>query len=236
MSMTADGMADVVFAVELFASKERVSLDDPKFVEIRKHYRVVERFDPVRAVYTYSVGETKNIEELYKVFQKVKELQFMDAEVHQLKIEKLMDLSTLDFASLQDLDHTKLRTNAIHFAFKSAELGEGSDAVLEQLTGLLRQHPELELVIEAHTDDIGSTGYNIELSQQRAQNVQAYLEAQGVSGDRLVPIGHGKNQPIASNRTEEGRSLNRRVEFRMTVKGDRQQAGDPRSASALPGR
>lgn len=222
LGMSSDEMADVAFSVELFASKDRVSLDDPKFTEIKKLYRVVERFDPERGVYTYSVGEAKNMEELYEVFKKVKELQFMDAEVHMLQIEKLMDLSKLDFASVQELNHAKLRTNAIHFAFKSAEMGEGSEPVLQQIVGLLRQHPEVQLVIEAHTDDIGSRAYNIDLSQQRAQSVQAYLQQNGIATDRLIPVGHGKNQPIASNKTEEGRSQNRRVEFRMTVKGEQQ--------------
>lgn len=222
LGMSSDELSDVAFAVELFASKERVSLDDPKFVEIKKHYRVVERFDPERGVYTYSVGEAKNVEELYEVFKKVKELQFLDAEVHMLQIEKLMDLSKLDFASVQELNHAKLRTNAIHFAYKSSDLGEGSEPVLEQVLELLKQHPELQLVIEAHTDDVGSRAYNIDLSQKRAQSVEAFLLANGVSTDRLIPIGHGKNQPIASNKTEEGRSLNRRVEFRVTVKDEQQ--------------
>jgi len=83
----------------------------------------------------------------------------------------------------------------------------------------------LQLVIEAHTDDIGSRQYNIELSQQRAASVVEYLAGQQVADERLLPIGHGKNQPIASNKTEEGRSLNRRVEFRMVVKGDAPKAG-----------
>jgi outer membrane protein OmpA-like peptidoglycan-associated protein len=222
LGMSSDELSDVAFAVELFASKDRVSLDDPKFIEIKKHYRVVERFDPERGVYTYSVGEAKNVEELYEVFKKVKELQFLDAEVHMLQIEKLMDLSTLDFASVQELNHAKLRTNAIHFAFKSADLGDGSEPVLEQVLDLLRQHPELQLVIEAHTDDVGSRAYNVDLSQKRAQTVESYLLANGISTDRLIPIGHGKNQPIASNKTEEGRSQNRRVEFRMTVKDEQQ--------------
>jgi OOP family OmpA-OmpF porin len=222
LGMSTDEMADVAFAVELFASKERISLDDPTFTEIKKLYRVVERFDPERGVYTYSVGDTKNMEELYEVFKKVKDLQFMDAEVHVLRIEKLMDLSTLDFASVQELNHAKLRTNAIHFEFKSAVLGEGSEPVMEQILGLLRQHPEVQLVIEAHTDDIGSTAFNIDLSQHRAQNVEAYLLQRGIASERLIPVGHGKNQPIASNKTEEGRSQNRRVEFRMTVKGEQQ--------------
>jgi outer membrane protein OmpA-like peptidoglycan-associated protein len=220
--LEADGFADATFSVELFASKERVSLDDPKFTEVRKLYRVVEHFDPERGVYTYSVGETSDMDELYKIFKKVKELQFLDAEVHQLQEEKLIDLSRLDFTSIEELNHSKVSTNAIHFAYNSAELETGTNEVLEQLIGLLRQHPELKLIIEAHTDDVGSRSYNFDLSQQRAQTVRAYLEAHDISADRLLPIGHGKNQPIASNKTEEGRSQNRRVEFRMTVNDDQQ--------------
>lgn len=217
-----DNVGDAMFAIELFTSKDRVSLDDPRFAEIRKFYRVVEHFDPKRGVYSYSVGGTGDMKELYKVFQKVKELQFMEAEVFRLKDEKLIDLSELNLTALQELDDSKLRTNAIHFAYKSADLDETSMPVLEQITGLLQQHPGLTLVIEAHTDDIGSTAYNLDLSQQRAQSVVKHLVQQGVDGDRLRPIGHGKNQPLASNKTEEGRGQNRRVEFRMTVRGEEQ--------------
>lgn len=222
LGMTGDAMGDVAFAVELFATKERMSLDDPKFSEIKKSYRVVERFDPARGMYTYSVGEAKNMDELYEVFKKVKELQFLDAEVHVLHVDKLMDLSKIDFASVQELHHTRLRTNAIHFAYKSADLQDDSGQTLEQVLSLMRQYPELQLVIEAHTDNVGGGSYNLELSQQRAQRVEAFLISNGIAADRLVPIGHGKNQPIASNKTEEGRSMNRRVEFRLTVKDEHQ--------------
>lgn len=218
-SIEGDALTEVTFSVQLFASKERMDLDDPRFAQIRKLYRVVERFDPETKMYTYSVGETSSVEELYQVFRKVKELQFMDAEVFALRVEKLMDMSQLDLASLEDLNYKKLRTNAIHFAYKSAALEPGSEVVLEQVTDLLRQHPEVQLVIEAHTDDIGGRKYNIGLSQERALAVATYLVEHDVDPSRLVPIGHGKNQPIASNKTEEGRSQNRRVEFRMTVHG-----------------
>lgn len=216
-SLEGEQLTDVVFSVQLFASKERVDLDDPRFMEVRKHYRVVERYDPALGVYTYSVGETKSAAELYQVFKKVKELQFLDAEVFALRIEQLMDLSELDLARVEDLNHKKLRTNAIHFAFNRSDLEERSEVVLEQIEGVLRQYPELNLVIEAHTDDIGSRQVNIVLSQERAMAVVHYLVEHGVDASRLVPIGHGKNQPIASNKNEEGRSLNRRVEFRMIV-------------------
>ncbi|MCC6938851.1 MAG: OmpA family protein [Flavobacteriales bacterium] len=223
--LEGEALTDVVFSVQLFASKERIDLDDARFIAIKKQFRVIERFDPELGVYTYSVGETKNVDELYQVFRKVKELQFLDAEVFAIREEKLMDLSQLNLSALEDLNHKKLRTSAIHFAYKSAALEPGSEVVLDQITGLMRQHPELQLVIEAHTDDIGSRQYNIELSQQRAASVVEYLAGQQVADERLLPIGHGKNQPIASNKTEEGRSLNRRVEFRMVVKGDAPKAG-----------
>lgn len=224
MSMAMDELSDATFSVELFASTKRVDLDDPRFTEVRKLYRVVERFDPERGLYTYSVGETKDLEALYKVYQKVRELQFMDAEVYQLQMEKLKDLSELDMSSLKDLNNTKFRTSAIHFDFKSAVLDTSSFQILEHVTTLLAQHPELQLVIEAHTDDIGSMSYNLDLSQQRASSVRQFLEMSGIEGTRLVPIGHGKNQPIASNKTENGRQENRRVEFRLTTKGQEQAA------------
>ncbi|MBL7983337.1 MAG: OmpA family protein [Flavobacteriales bacterium] len=225
-------LADVNFSVILFASKERVSLEDPRFIEVRKLYRIVERFDPIRAEYTYGVGDTKNIEELYQVYRKVKELQFMDAEVFGLQVEQLMDLSKLDMASLEELAHSKLRTSAIHFAYKSATLEPGSEVVLDQVIATMRQHPELELVIEAHTDDVGGSAYNLDLSQKRAIAVVDHLFEHGIEPNRLTPVGHGKNQPIASNKTEAGRAQNRRVEFRMVVRTE-QAPGTPLLSGAM---
>ncbi|MBP6641991.1 MAG: OmpA family protein, partial [Flavobacteriales bacterium] len=65
---------------------------------------------------------------------------------------------------------------------------------------------------------VGSMSYNMDLSQERAASVRQFLEMSGIEGTRLLPIGHGKNQPIATNKTEDGRQLNRRVEFQLTTK------------------
>jgi outer membrane protein OmpA-like peptidoglycan-associated protein len=138
--------------------------------------------------------------------------------VFALRTEQLMDLSELDLATLDDLNHSKLRTSAIHFAYKSAVIEPGSESILDQIANTLRQYPELQLVIEAHTDDVGSRAYNMDLSQLRALSVLDHLFEAGIAPERMTPIGHGKNQPIASNRTEEGRAMNRRVEFRLVVK------------------
>jgi len=223
-ALASEDLTDVKFSVELFASKERISLDDPRFMEIRKFYRVVEQFDPKRGTYVYSVGETSDMEELYKIFQKVKELDFMDAEVHVLKEEKIIDLSELRTRQSKELDRSKLRVDNIHFAFKSAQLEESSWEVLDQIADLLSRYDDLQLVIEAHTDDIGSGAYNMELSQLRANSVVEHFIAKGFNADRFVAVGHGKNQPIASNRTEAGRSKNRRVEFRMSFEDPQERA------------
>jgi outer membrane protein OmpA-like peptidoglycan-associated protein len=217
-----DHLEDAMFAVQLFATRERISLDDPRFAAIRKFFPVTERFDPLTSTYIYLVGEAKGLDEVYAVFRKVKELQFLDAEVFVMEVEHLMDLSQLDLVSLEELNTKKLRTNAIHFAYKSAMLDSSSNPVLDQVNELLLQHKDLMLVIEAHTDDIGGRAYNVELSQQRARTVVEHLLSMGVEPERLIPIGHGKNQPIASNKSGEGRALNRRVEFRMVVRGEEQ--------------
>ena len=226
MEMATLDSEDATFAVELFASKNRVSLDDPRFLEIRKLYRVVERFDPERSMYTYSVGETNSMEELYEVFKKVRELEFMDAEVFALTEEKLVDMSQLQLASLEDLAHSKMITNSIQFGSGSSAIGPGSENVLMDITGLLRQHPQLQLVIEhiRITSAVINTRW---ISPERCRFRGRTPSGESVSNDRLMPIGHGENQPIASNRTEQERSQNRRVEFRMVVKGQEQATATP---------
>lgn len=216
-TLNSDGLPDELYSVELFASRDRVSLDDPRFLELTSLYRVVERYDPRRGVYTYSVGETKDLEELYEVFRKVKELNFLDAEVFVLQIEKLIDMSELEMAEVEELNNTKIRSHAIHFEFNSADLVDDSHVMLNRIKELMDQYPRLRLVVEAHTDDVGGPDYNMELSEARALSVISHLTRLGVASERLIPVGHGKNQPLANNGTEEGRSMNRRVEFRMTM-------------------
>ncbi len=227
-NMDGTELDDVTFSVELFASKERISLHDPRFLELSKLYRIREEFDPKRNGYVYSIGETSDLEELYRMFQKVKELDFMDAEVFAIQEEQLIDLSSLAGKRSEELNGSRIRLNNILFAYKSAAIEPGSEETLAQITALLRRHQSLDLVIEAHTDDIGGSAYNLELSQDRANSVVDHLVQQGIPAERFVAIGHGSDTPIASNKTPSGRSLNRRVEFRVTYRGQEEQALQPR--------
>jgi OOP family OmpA-OmpF porin len=71
-------------------------------------------------------------------------------------------------------------------------------------------------VIEGHTDSIGKDAYNQKLSERRALAVREYLAAQGIAESRMIPTGFGESQPVADNKTAEGRAENRRVVLRRT--------------------
>lgn len=83
---------------------------------------------------------------------------------------------------------------------------------LAKLSSFLKAYPERTLMIEGHTDNVGSEDSNLSLSQRRAESVRTYLLEQGVSSNRLGAYGKGESSPVASNDSTSGRALNRRVE------------------------
>jgi len=99
------------------------------------------------------------------------------------------------------------------FEVDRAELRPGARRELDKLVSALRDNPEFNLVIEGHTDSTGSAGYNLDLSERRANAVRGYLAANGISPDRLQTVGLGQEYPIASNNDAYGRQQNRRVEI-----------------------
>lgn len=103
----------------------------------------------------------------------------------------------------------------IFFDFDKATLRPESAAELDRLYKLLNDVPTLRIEISGHTDNIGSAVYNQKLSEERAGAVVDYLIRKGVNPVRLTYKGYGKEQPIATNETEEGRQMNRRTEFRV---------------------
>jgi len=104
----------------------------------------------------------------------------------------------------------------IYFELNSAELSRRSYGILTRLSKYLIAHSELgRLRVEGHTDDYGEEGYNLTLSQARADAVRQFLIRQGVSEHRLVAKGFGEERPLVPNTTEINRARNRRVEFRL---------------------
>lgn len=114
----------------------------------------------------------------------------------------------------EQIDYT---AKNILFALGSNELIESSRTALGSLAGLLIAHPEWQLTIEGYTDNAGSPDRNLSLSQHRADAVRTFLIKKGVPEHQLIAIGYGMEHPIADNRTAAGRSVNRRVELKLSV-------------------
>lgn len=105
--------------------------------------------------------------------------------------------------------------NNIFFDFNSAVLKQESKSELEKVVAWLKENPSIKIEIGGHTDNIGSTEYNLELSRKRAESVKIYLTNRQIPEYRLVSQGFGSSQPIAPNNTESGQKTNRRIEFRI---------------------
>jgi len=111
----------------------------------------------------------------------------------------------------------KVRLNNIFFETGKWDLLPESFAELDKLVKILNDNPGMEIEINGHTDNVGNDESNLVLSQKRAAAVVTYLLGKGVLSERLDSAGFGETQPVAPNETEDGRALNRRVEF-MIVK------------------
>lgn len=112
--------------------------------------------------------------------------------------------------------HIELK-DAVYFHINKTTIQPRSFKLLDQVTKILLEHPELEkLWIEGHTDSTGTPAYNLKLSQQRAESVRDYFLNKGVALERLEARGFGQERPIADNKTVQGRAANRRTEFLTT--------------------
>lgn len=101
------------------------------------------------------------------------------------------------------------------FDFDKATLKPAGKAKLDDLVGKVKGI-NLEVIIAVgHTDSVGSDVYNQKLSVKRAESVKAYLVSKGIEKNRIYTEGKGEKQPVADNKTNEGRAKNRRVEIEV---------------------
>jgi len=103
----------------------------------------------------------------------------------------------------------------VNFAFNSADLLPAAKEILDrEVIPELKADPELQVLVEGHTDSVGNDAYNEKLSGRRAGSVWKYLVEKGIDSGRIQARGLGETQPIADNDTAEGRAKNRRVEIK----------------------
>lgn len=117
--------------------------------------------------------------------------------------------------NLQKLEEgQKFVANNIFFSYKTSDLSPESRPELDRLVDMMKEHPQLRLSVDGHTDNVGPVDYNMKLSLGRAEAVKEYLVTNGqIDPSRITTQGLGYSKPVASNKTEEGRRQNRRSEF-----------------------
>jgi OOP family OmpA-OmpF porin len=111
-------------------------------------------------------------------------------------------------------ENGRVATQGIYFASGSDKIQPESTPTLVEIADMLKKHPDLDLLIEGHTDNVGNAASNLALSQRRAAAVrQVLIDSYKIDGNRLTTQGFGDTVPAAPNTTPEGRQQNRRVEL-----------------------
>ena len=111
--------------------------------------------------------------------------------------------------------------NNIFFDVNKWDIKPESQVELDKIVQLLNDNPGVKIQITGHTDNVGRPAENLLLSQNRAKAVVNYLGSKGIRAQRLSSKGFGETQPVADNKTEEGRARNRRTEMKVVEPGER---------------
>jgi len=134
--------------------------------------------------------------------------------ITEVVIVKDKETTIKNFSLYEKLvEKKKIVLHNIHFRSGKAILTPDSYPILDQIVELLKANPNVKIEIGGHTDSVGSSSYNLRLSEARANSVRGYLIQHGIPAERLMARGYGETRPIAPNTTREGRAQNRRVEF-----------------------
>jgi outer membrane protein OmpA-like peptidoglycan-associated protein len=104
------------------------------------------------------------------------------------------------------------------FEVDSAIVGSSGRSAVEEVASVLTEYPKTAVIVQGHTDSTGSEEHNQELSERRAGAVRGLLVGDGVDSARMTAVGYGEGYPVASNDTESGRRLNRRVDVLLKAK------------------
>jgi outer membrane protein OmpA-like peptidoglycan-associated protein len=135
-----------------------------------------------------------------------------DYALHAIEVQAMrQDVSAKDLLdTIQSQGHVTLD---VHFDTSKATIKSESFPLLDQVVSMLNGSGSLKLSVEGHTDNLGVAAENQKLSEGRAKAVMTYLVSKGIPAVRLLSSGFGASNPVADNRSEEGRAKNRRVEL-----------------------
>ena len=134
-------------------------------------------------------------------------------DLRNIKEDKVIDHK--DFTLKPIEENVQITLNNIFFDFDKATLKTESALELSTIVNLMKTRPTMQVELAGHTDSVGAEKYNLDLSKRRATAVQKYLTDNGTDSSRIIVSYFGESKPVDTNATKEGRSKNRRVEFKI---------------------
>lgn len=141
-----------------------------------------------------------------------KQAKELEEEVPGAKVEKVVTVDPETGESVTE-SVTVTFDGGVLFEFGKATLTTASRSELDRMAGVFGRYPDTDILIDGHTDSVGSESTNQTLSEKRAASVADYLAEHNISRSRMRTTGYGKTRPIATNETDAGRAKNRRVEL-----------------------
>jgi outer membrane protein OmpA-like peptidoglycan-associated protein len=198
---------DVVFEVEILASKTKLPLNSPVFSAVPKMYSIREIRLPSDNLFHYVIDEEMNLMSTYFTFNDMVDRGFKETKIRTFVLE---DPAAKELNNLKKVFGVSAD---MFFKYNDFRLSTEGTQMLDQIIGFMAKYPLVKLEIATHTDNIGVAETNLLLSQKRAESIVDYLIKNGVNGLRLKPVGMGSAKPINPNTYEADRKVNRRVDF-----------------------
>jgi peptidoglycan-associated lipoprotein len=120
-------------------------------------------------------------------------------------------------ARAEAVEQIKANFNRVHFDYDSSRLDDTTKRALSANAAILQRFPDIEVEVQGHCDERGTTEYNLALGDRRAAEARRYLSLQGVGADRLHDVSYGEERPAVVGHSEADWAENRRVDFRVVV-------------------
>lgn len=134
-----------------------------------------------------------------------KQAKEIEQKVPDAKVERVGEGIIVEFS------------DKVLFEYDKSELSSTSKRSLDKLVTVLNSYPDTDIEVQGHTDSDGTNSYNEDLSERRSSSVASYLKTKGIDSSRLNTKGFGEEAPGYDNSTDEGKAMNRRVDFLITA-------------------
>lgn len=194
-----------LYTIQFYKSNDSTNRQDFIYQKLGGMVDYYLHYDSTEAQFVYLYGVFDSPKAAYDNWKELNQIGFEEAVVKPFSLNEISIF----------IPDSNVVVENLHFEFGEWYIPDTSFNDLHQIVELMNFYPGIKLEISAHTDNYGTEDYNMDLSNKRALAVKNYLVSQGIDPDRIETNGYGQNKPKETNETEEGRQVNRRVEFKF---------------------